>query len=94
MQKIAKKAVILASGWVFVLLGVLGLFLPVLQGILFLLIGLFILSTEYVWAHHLLHKLKSWFPGISSKLEEAKMRAEHWISKVFSRGANFHSKQP
>ena len=32
------------------MLGVIGLFLPLLQGVLFLLIGLFILSTEYVWA--------------------------------------------
>ncbi len=85
MRKIAKKALILTTGWFFVLLGVLGLFLPVLQGILFLLIGLLILSTEYAWAHNLLQKLRSRFPGIASKLEEAKIKTELWMAKMRAR---------
>lgn len=85
MPKVLKKVVILATGWAFVLLGVLGLFLPVLQGILFLLVGLLILSTEYVWAHHLLQRMRNRFPGIASKLEQAKTRSEEWMAKVSSR---------
>jgi uncharacterized protein len=46
-------------GLAFILLGIAALFLPVLQGILFLVIGLLILSTEYVWAHNLLYKTYS-----------------------------------
>ena len=38
-----KRWGILVAGWAFILLGIAGLFLPVLQGILFLLIGLLIL---------------------------------------------------
>jgi uncharacterized membrane protein YbaN (DUF454 family) len=38
--------VLLIIGWLFIALGVLGLFLPFLQGILFILIGLAILSSR------------------------------------------------
>ena len=53
----------LLTGWTFIVLGILGLFLPILQGILFLIIGLIILSSEYVWAHKLLNKAKTRFPA-------------------------------
>ncbi len=75
-----KRWAILTVGWAFILLGIAGLFLPVLQGILFLLIGLVILSTEYVWAHNLLHKLRGRFPKIAAQMDHARERAERWIS--------------
>jgi uncharacterized membrane protein YbaN (DUF454 family) len=74
-----KKWTMLLSGWTFVFLGVLGLFLPVLQGILFLMIGLIILSTEYVWAHKLLGKLKGRFPKLAAAFEEASEKARAWM---------------
>lgn len=82
MQKMIKKAVVLAVGWAFIVLGVAGLFLPILQGVLFLIIGLVILSTEYVWAHRLLQRVRQRFPGVASKSDEAKVRAEEWIRKL------------
>ncbi len=85
MQKMVKKAIVLMLGWGFVALGVIGLFLPVLQGILFILIGLLILSTEYVWAHRLLQRVRTRFPAIASKCDDAKVRAEHWIAKFLPR---------
>ncbi len=78
-----KRWTILALGWVFILVGIAGLFLPVIQGILCLLIGLFILSTEYVWAHKLLLKLKARFPRIAVQFEKAKQAAEARISRTF-----------
>ena len=44
-------------GWSLLILGVFGLFLPVLQGILMITAGLAILSAHYIWAD----KLKKWF---------------------------------
>jgi len=41
-----KNAGILIIGWFLVGLGVLGLFLPFLQGVLFIIIGIAILSTR------------------------------------------------
>ncbi len=86
MRKTIKRAVVLVVGWAFILLGIAGLFLPVLQGILFLLIGLFILSTEYVWAHNLLQKLKRRFPKIAAQFDLAKEKAEQKMARMFRRG--------
>jgi len=80
-----KRIVVLVVGWAFILLGVAGLFLPVLQGVLFLLIGLIILSSEYVWAHHLLLRLRERFPGVAQHAERAKERAHAWLRRVTGR---------
>jgi uncharacterized membrane protein YbaN (DUF454 family) len=50
----------IVGGVAFILLGIAGLFLPFLQGILFLVIGLSLLSTESERARRLLEKLKAW----------------------------------
>jgi len=85
MRTAAKRIGVLLLGWGFVLLGIAGLFLPVLQGILFLLIGLVILSSEYVWAHRLLQKLRQRFPSIAGKADEAHERAAAWLRRMFGR---------
>ena len=79
MNAQVKRAAILILGWCFILLGIVGLFLPILQGVLFLLIGLIILSSEYVWAHDLLARLRHRFPKISGTAEEATKRATGWL---------------
>jgi uncharacterized membrane protein YbaN (DUF454 family) len=78
-----KRWLVIISGWSFVALGVAGLFLPILQGVLFLLIGLTILSTEYVWAHKLLQKLRKRFPSLTSRFDTAKLRASAWLKRIF-----------
>jgi uncharacterized membrane protein YbaN (DUF454 family) len=83
MRAAAKRLAVLLLGWAFILLGIAGLFLPVLQGILFLLIGLIILSSEYVWAHKLLNRLRRRFPSIAGKADEAQARAAAWMRRVF-----------
>jgi len=83
MRTAAKRIGVLLLGWGFVLLGIAGLFLPVLQGVLFLLIGLVILSSEYVWAHKLLQKLRRRFPSIAGKADEAQERAAAWLRRMF-----------
>ena len=73
-----KRLLIWCLGWVFIVLGILGLFLPVLQGILFLLIGLYLLSSTSPWAERLLNKLRVRFPKISKSFEEAKEKVASW----------------
>jgi uncharacterized protein len=82
MRAGAKRIAVMLLGWAFVLLGIAGLFLPVLQGILFLLIGLIILSSEYVWAHKLLQRLRQRFPSVAGKADEATTRAAAWMRRV------------
>jgi len=77
-----KRWLMLITGWVFVVLGVAGLFLPFLQGVLFLLVGTSILSSEYVWARKLLQKLLERFPSLSSRLDAARTRARAWLRRI------------
>ncbi len=49
----------LVAGWTLLAVGVVGLFLPVLQGFLLIISGLALLSTESPWARRLLDRLKS-----------------------------------
>ena len=59
MVRHIKRIAIQILGWLFVLLGIAGLVLPVLQGILFLMIGFYLLSREYHWAQRWMEKLQS-----------------------------------
>lgn len=81
-----KRVLVLMVGWSFVMLGIVGLFLPILQGILFLLIGLFILSSEYLWAHHLLERLRARYPRLSALAHQARERAHQWLARIGRRG--------
>lgn len=78
-----KKIALLLLGWAFVVLGIAGLFLPVLQGALLLLIGLLILSSEYAWADQILRKIRTRFPFAAHQLETASRSATMWLRRVF-----------
>ena len=69
-----KRVLLIVAGWLFIVLGIAGLFLPFLQGILFLILGLLILSHEYLWAHNLLLRLQARFPELSKKAIRAARR--------------------
>jgi uncharacterized membrane protein YbaN (DUF454 family) len=84
MHARVKRTLVLLAGWGFILLGIVGLFLPVLQGVLFLLIGLIILSSEYAWAHRLIVWLRQRFPKIGHVADEAAAKAASWLRR-FSR---------
>ena len=78
MNARVKQWLIWCLGWVFIILGILGLFLPILQGILFLLIGLYLLSSTSPWAARLLDKLRNRFPKTSKTFDEAKEKVAGW----------------
>ncbi len=82
MNRHAKRILVLVVGWGFILLGIVGLFLPILQGILFLLVGLIILSSEYVWAHHLVLRIKQRFPKIGRVADQATEKAKAWMQRL------------
>lgn len=77
MKRYAKLAV----GWSFVVLGVAGLVLPILQGILFLAIGFSILATEMPWAERQLHRLRQRFPRAADSVDAARERAAAWVRR-------------
>ena len=83
MHTAVKRVLVLSIGWAFIALGIVGLFLPILQGFLFLLMGLVVLSTEYVWAHQLLEKLRRRYPKLGRVADEATAKATRWIRYLF-----------
>ena len=70
MERQIKRIVVLVIGWALIGLGVLGLFLPFLQGILFILLGLYVLSRESKTAHRWLEHGRQRHPKIDAKLKD------------------------
>ena len=68
-------------GWTFILLGVAGIILPVLQGLLFFIVGLLFLSKEYHWAFRLQMWLREFLNRSSPKLGKIFDDAEKFIEK-------------
>lgn len=59
-------------GWPLLLLGVVGLFLPFLQGILFIIIALTVLAPEVPAFRRLIATLRKHYPAVFEKAAEMK----------------------
>lgn len=81
MLKHTKRALVLFLGILFVLFGILGLFLPFLQGILFLVVGLLLLSAYSPTLRERLQVQTRKYP----KLHYWVLRAESWIERVIGK---------
>lgn len=62
-RSIFHRTMIVASGWLLVIVGIAGLVLPFVQGILFLVLGFSLLSIEYAWASRVVIAIKRRLPG-------------------------------
>jgi uncharacterized membrane protein YbaN (DUF454 family) len=85
MNEKHKHIIILCLGWVFIALGIAGLFLPFLQGIFFLLVGLYLVSVQSHWAKRLLDKISSKHPALKHTIEGARKKGNHWINCCFKK---------
>lgn len=65
-----KKTVRILAGCLLLVLGVVGLFLPVLQGALFLALGLLLLGKEIPWVARLLGRLGERYPALGRWLKQ------------------------
>lgn len=70
-----KRRLYLIAGGFFFVLGILGLFLPILQGALFLLIALVLLARAHPRFRLLKLKLRQRYPAYAVMLEKAERRA-------------------
>lgn len=77
-----KRLLRLGLGWAFIVLGALGLFLPFLQGILFLAIGFALIAPESPWAQDKLERLRRRYPQLASGFDRAQERAEGMIARL------------
>lgn len=78
MNKELKRILILVTAIIFLVLGVVGLALPFLQGFLFLAIGLILLSIASPKARLWIESHTRKFP----KLHALVQRTEAWITKL------------
>jgi uncharacterized membrane protein YbaN (DUF454 family) len=76
-----KRIGLLIVGWLFVGLGMIGLFLPFMQGILFILIGLAILSSRSETIRRLLKHLEERYPHLHKHLENWRAKVRGWFKK-------------
>jgi uncharacterized membrane protein YbaN (DUF454 family) len=77
MKKKVKKILIFIVGLTFVLLGLLGLVLPFLQGILFLIIGIFLISLSLPKFQQWIKKRAEKSPSTLGIIE----KVENWVAK-------------
>lgn len=71
------RPVLLGFAWVFLVLGILGLFLPILQGFLFLLVSLYFFGLATVRGRLLRIRLRRKHPQAARGLDEA----EAWLKR-------------
>jgi len=72
---------VLILGWFLVGLGIVGLFLPFLQGVLFIMIGLAILSSRSTTVKRLLDLLEKRYPDQYQRIEALKGKVTGWFRK-------------
>ena len=80
MGKLARIKWLIIGG-AFVLLGIVGLFLPILQGILFIAIGIMCLARGSATVRAQKMNFKKRFPRIGSKLTFIEGKARAWREK-------------
>jgi uncharacterized protein len=76
--KFVKPILLQTLGYFFLVLGVLGMFLPILQGFLFLFIGLIILARHAPWAERLLDNIRSRHPRFDQMIGLAERKSHEW----------------
>mgnify|MGYP001275584755 CR=1 FL=1 len=72
-------------GWTFIVLGALGMFLPVLQGFLFLAIGIALLAREVEWVRRRREQFYDRHPTLRAWND----KAEQWIERQGRRVVSF-----
>ena len=80
-----KNAVIAVLGYAFIVVGAIGIFLPFLQGLLFIFIGLYLLSIGSPKVHAYLVRMyragKERFPKIAKLLEKREKKWEDMLCR-------------
>ena len=77
------KVLLLFSGWFLILLGIIGLVLPFLQGVLFLALGAAILSLVSSTIYLGLRRVFSRWPRGWRRLLLVRKRMHRWLEKRF-----------
>jgi uncharacterized protein (TIGR02611 family) len=85
MKKTVMRVVRLVLGWACLILGVIGLFVPILQGVLLILLGMALLSRDSRWARRCLTKMRLRFPEVYDRMQRSKERMKALFDRVMRR---------
>lgn len=72
---------VMGAGWALILFGIVGLFLPVLQGTLSLLLGLALMSVASQSIHLWLRNLFRRSPGAWKRMERVRRAIHRWLER-------------
>lgn len=78
---LAWRVAVLTAGWISILLGIAGLFLPILQGGLLLALGFALLSLGSQYVHLKLRRLFGRWPGLWRRMERLRRRLHGWLHR-------------
>jgi len=81
------RMLVLTAGWLLILIGIAGIFLPVLQGGLSLVLGFALLSIASQTVHLWLRRLMGRWPGAWRRLEKFRRRLHARIERLHRRRA-------
>ena len=74
-----------AAGFSLLFLGATGTVLPILQGFLFIALGLFVLRDQYAWAHNGMEWLRRRWPQQVQGVEGMEARMIAWFRRQSER---------
>ncbi len=74
-----KELGLLVAGWIFILVGIAGLLLPFLQGIIFIMIGLAILSSRSKTIQRFLKYLEERYPQQYDRVQALREKVKRWL---------------
>ena len=89
-----KRLAFFIGGYAFLVLGVLGLFLPILQGILFLVIGFLLLAQVSPRVRFLRLRLRARYPQWAARYDQWEGKAKSWLKSRFGRKTGEKNRKP
>jgi hypothetical protein len=64
-QKPLQRVAVIALGWVFICLGIVGLVLPVVPGAVLIVVGALMVNPQWAWLRRMLEKCQVRFPVLA-----------------------------
>ena len=84
LKAVWKRLFTLAAGWGFIFVGIIGILLPVMPGIIFLIIGAYVLSLESFWLASKLDKIAHKYPKFAKINCNARVRARQILNRILT----------
>jgi len=64
-QNPLRRIAVVALGWILILGGIVGLFLPIIPGVVLIVIGALLVKPQWAWARRMLEKCRVRFPVLA-----------------------------